>query len=69
MLIIRENEMAGFIIGYQTKSSGYVKLQGQSTEYWDGPGPVVFSGTIDEFAVAYPLVVEEMVQGGILHHA
>ena len=58
----KENEMAGFIVGYQTKARGYVELDGQQIKFWEGIGPMTFSGTLDEFATAHPAVVEEMVQ-------
>ena len=58
--------MAGFIVGYQTKADGYVKLDGQQIEFWEGVGPMTFSGALDEFATAYPAVVEEMVQRRVI---
>ena len=61
--------MAGFVVGYQTKAGGYVKLDGQDVEFWASAGAVTFSGTIDEFATTHPDVVEEMVQRQILRPA
>lgn len=54
--------MAGFIVGYQTKAKGYIQMDGQQIEFWEGAGPITFSGTLDEFSTAYPAEVEEMVQ-------
>ena len=58
--------MAGFIVGYPTKDNGFFELDGQAVRYWAGTGPVTFTGTLDEFVVAYPAVVAEMVERGYL---
>ena len=58
--------MAGFIVGYQTKSKGYVELDGQQVKFWEGVGPMTFSGTLDDLATAHPAVVEEMVQRRVI---
>ena len=58
--------MSGFIGEYQTKTNGYVELDGQKVRFWEGAGPMTFSGTTEEFATAYPAVVEEMVQQRII---
>lgn len=54
--------MSGFIVAYTTNNNGHVQLDGQQIAYWAGTGPATFRGTLDEFATAYPAVVEEMVQ-------
>lgn len=54
--------MAGLIVGYQTNAKGYIQMDGQHIEFWEGAGPMTFSGTLDEFATAHPAEVEEMVQ-------
>lgn len=54
--------MSGFMVVYKTKANGYIQMKGQHIEFWEGAGPMTFSGTLDEFATEHPAVVKEMVQ-------
>ncbi len=58
--------MSGFIIEYTTHSNAFVQIDGHHVEFWEGVGPRTFKGVLDSFATAYPAVVEEMVQRGII---
>lgn len=56
--------MAGMILNVNLTRNGYAELEGRKIKYWAGEGLPTFEGELNEFASAYPAVMEELLDCG-----
>lgn len=52
------------VLEVQLENNGFAELCGKRIKYWSGEGLPTFEGELDEFAVAYPVALEELVRCG-----
>lgn len=47
-------------------NDGYIELTGDSAKYWEGYGLPTFEGNLEGLSVAHPLVMQELIDRGII---
>lgn len=58
--------MATFTFNLELKNNGYIELSGQRVKYWSGEGLPVFEGNLDGLNEAYPGVIQELIDQGVI---
>lgn len=63
------NKMAGYILQVSMENNAYAEIDGQEIQFWQGCGKADFVGTLEDFAIAFPAQMEELITAGIIKPA